>query len=167
MDWDLTRGQRLELLGLLFHRSRELLDKVEVLTTCGPMDGVYILERLKEEQPEVCEDVRKLLGLAGGCSAGAKICGIGPDGSVHPCQFMVDITVGNVKERSLREIWRNSENELLSMFRDKQALKGKCGACEYKDICGGCRIRAYHAKGDYMQEDPACFYEPTAMKVKS
>ncbi|MFQ6095809.1 MAG: SPASM domain-containing protein, partial [Candidatus Bathyarchaeia archaeon] len=74
-----------------------------------------------------------------------------------------EVTVGNVRERSLEEIWNDPDNEVLNMFRDKDKLKGKCGRCEYKAICGGCRIRAYQRFGDYLQEDPVCFYTPTGV----
>lgn len=162
VEWDLTELQRRNFLHFLYSRAKELYEKnIEILTVDGPMDGVYILQRL--EEAEMRDDARKLLDLLGGCSAGIKICGIGPEGSVHPCQFMTEVTVGNVRERSLEEIWNDPDNEVLNMFRDKDKLKGKCGRCEYKAICGGCRIRAYQRFGDYLQEDPVCFYTPTGV----
>lgn len=164
--WDLTLGQRKNLLDFLYSEAKISGEDVEILTVDGPMDGVYILQRLKEERPEMCDDISRLLELSGGCSAGNKICGIGPDGSVHPCQFMTEVTVGSIRERSLDEIWKDTDNEILNMFRDRDRLKGKCGRCEYRAICGGCRIRAYQQFDDYLQEDPVCFYTPVDAEEK-
>jgi radical SAM protein with 4Fe4S-binding SPASM domain len=69
------------------------------------------------------------------------------------------VTVGNVREKSFREIWESSP--VLQQLRDAQQLKGRCGVCEFNELCGGCRCRAYAAYGDYLQEDPACRYQPS------
>jgi len=51
-------------------------------------------------------------------------------------------------------------------LRDLNQLKGRCGRCEFKELCGGCRCRAYAAYGDYLQEDPACTYQPTGRPLE-
>jgi radical SAM protein with 4Fe4S-binding SPASM domain len=70
---------------------------------------------------------------------------------------------GNVRRQSFGEIWRSSP--VLQQLRDVQQLKGRCGACEFKELCGGCRCRAYAAYGDYLQEDPACTYQPAGQPL--
>ncbi|MBI3961555.1 MAG: SPASM domain-containing protein, partial [Deinococcus sp.] len=73
-----------------------------------------------------------------------------------PCPYL-PIRVGNVRERSFADLWRSSE-----VFEDLRhpKLKGRCGACEFAALCGGCRARAYAAGGDYLGEDPGCGYQP-------
>lgn len=102
---------------------------------------------------------RGLGGLeSGGCMAGTQYCRITPSGDVTPCPYMT-VTAGNVRERSFTEIWK--ESPVLLDLRDPERLGGRCGACEYKELCGGCRCRAYAGFDDYLAEDPACPYEPT------
>ncbi|UCD20486.1 MAG: radical SAM protein [candidate division WOR-3 bacterium] len=90
-----------------------------------------------------------------GCSAGRGFVYIKPDGAVWPCPF-IEKSCGNVRERSFREIWVKSEifNELRHR---EELLKGQCGQCEYRRLCGGCRGRAWASTGDYLAEDPCCF----------
>ena len=90
-----------------------------------------------------------------GCAAGRGFIYIKPDGAVWPCPF-VEIDCGNVKEYSFMNIWKSSE--VLNQLRNReQSLKGQCGECEYRRLCGGCRGRAWAANGDYLAEDPCCF----------
>ena len=109
-----------------------------------------------------------------GCIAGISYCRIYPEGEVTPCPYL-PIKLGNIRETSFKEIWENSE--ILKQMRDTSNLKGKCGACEYKERCGGCRARAYglssdfieacgglhepeDLKGDFLGEEPWCPYNP-------
>ncbi len=84
-------------------------------------------------------------------------CFVSHVGAVQPCGYF-DKTAGNVRERDFGDIWRNSP--LFADLRDLEALKGKCGACEYKRVCGGCRARAFERTGDYLAEEPYCAYVP-------
>jgi AdoMet-dependent heme synthase len=109
-----------------------------------------------------------------GCLAGLYYCRIYPNGDVTPCPYL-PIKLGNVREKSFKEIWFNSD--IFNALRNPNALKGKCGACEYRSQCGGCRARAYglssdfidycgdlhepaELKKDYLTEDPWCVYQP-------
>ncbi|THF76114.1 TIGR04053 family radical SAM/SPASM domain-containing protein [Cohnella fermenti] len=78
-------------------------------------------------------------------------------GDVYPSGFL-PISCGNVRERPLTEIYR--ESPVLMELRDKSRLKGKCGVCEYRSLCGGSRARAYAVTGDYMESDPYCAFIP-------
>jgi len=89
-----------------------------------------------------------------GCLAGTAYCIISPKGDVQPCAYL-DIPLGNVRQVSFGEIWR--ENEVLKKLRTMD-YDGGCGSCQYKKICGGCRARAYFYHGDYMAEEPWCLY---------
>jgi radical SAM protein with 4Fe4S-binding SPASM domain len=92
----------------------------------------------------------------GGCPAGTYYCRITPEGNVTPCPYM-PLAVGNLREKSFEDIWKNSP--ILHEFRTGK-LSGKCGICEFREFCGGCRCRAYAASGNYLDEDPSCLYEP-------
>ena len=81
---------------------------------------------------------------SGGCMAGTQYCRITPSGDVTPCPYMTAVA-GNLRERSFRDIWTGSE--LLRSLRDPGRLGGRCGACEYRELCGGCRCRAYAELG--------------------
>ncbi|MFZ5827072.1 MAG: SPASM domain-containing protein, partial [Bacillota bacterium] len=84
-------------------------------------------------------------------------------GDVNPSGFL-PWRAGNVREESLASIYRNSE--VFRLLRDPSQLKGKCGACEYRGICGGSRARAYGVYGDWLAEDPACAYVPPGYEAK-
>jgi heme b synthase len=92
-----------------------------------------------------------------GCLAGTGFCFISHVGRVQPCGYF-DVEAGDVKRQKFSEIWRTSP--LFEDLRDVSKLKGKCGVCEYRRVCGGCRARAYEVTGDYMAEEPYCVYEP-------
>jgi radical SAM protein with 4Fe4S-binding SPASM domain len=78
-------------------------------------------------------------------------------GEVFPSGFL-PVSAGNVRTESLLDLYRNSE--LFRNLRNYENLKGKCGLCEFKNICGGSRARAFAMTGDYMESDPFCVYVP-------
>jgi radical SAM protein with 4Fe4S-binding SPASM domain len=109
-----------------------------------------------------------------GCLAGLYYCRVYPNGDVTPCPYL-PIKLGNIRETSFKDIWFHSD--MFKTLRDFDALKGKCGVCEHRVVCGGCRARAYglssdfidycgdlhepaELKGDYLTEDPWCVYQP-------
>jgi len=78
-------------------------------------------------------------------------------GEIQPSGFL-PITAGNVRTDDIIDIYRNSS--LFKDLRNPDKIKGKCGICEFRDVCGGQRGRAYGVTGDYLETDPACAYEP-------
>lgn len=78
-------------------------------------------------------------------------------GNVYPSGFL-PIHAGNIRETALAEIYRNAP--IFKSLRDTSKLEGKCGACEYKEICGGSRARAYALTGDPLAQEPCCIYQP-------
>lgn len=78
-------------------------------------------------------------------------------GNVYPSGFL-PIHAGNIRETPLAEIYRNAP--IFKALRDTSRLEGKCGACEYKEICGGSRARAYALTGDPLAQEPCCTYQP-------
>ncbi len=93
-----------------------------------------------------------------GCSAGITLLAVDPDGSIRPCD-MLPLKIGNIREKSLMEIW--TKNSLLKRLRNRESIQGWCGRCSIRDICGGCRARAYAYFGDIFGPDPNCFREKT------
>jgi len=98
-----------------------------------------------------------------GCTAGRGLCYVKSDGEVWACPF-IPVSAGNVRGISLAEIWNSSP--LFQSLRDRGNLKGKCGACSYKNICGGCRGRAYAHSSDYFAEDPLCLVFQRSLSIK-
>jgi radical SAM protein with 4Fe4S-binding SPASM domain len=92
----------------------------------------------------------------GSCPAGKYYCRITPEGDVTPCPYM-PVSAGNLRSASFADLWRSA-----GVFDDlrEPKLGGRCGACEFSKVCGGCRCRAYATYGDYLAEDPACGYQP-------
>jgi radical SAM protein with 4Fe4S-binding SPASM domain len=94
---------------------------------------------------------------AGGCPAGTHYLGIRPNGDLTPCPYL-PVFGGNLKTATVTELWSTSEPFLA--IRRREALDGRCGACELSKACGGCRARAWAASGSLLGEDPLCTHVP-------
>jgi len=133
----------------------------DILTVDNHCDGVYIYLKLKEKDPARAEEVLKLINWNGGgnYSSGVGIGNIDFLGDVHPDQFWTGHTFGNVRERPFSEIWTDTSDPLMAGLKNrKHLLKGRCGACKWKDSCGGSfRLRAQVVYGDPWAQDPACY----------
>ena len=161
VDMDTSHEEKLETMRFLVDRTLDLYKRgieTELLTVDNHADGVYIYNYLMKKDPGRADEVMQLLKMHGGCSAGTKFSNVDPQGNVHPCQFWQHVSLGNVRERKFSEIWNDEQNEFLIGMRQKdKLLKGRCGRCSYKTVCGGCRIRAEVVYGDIWAEDPACY----------
>lgn len=92
-----------------------------------------------------------------GCLGGISFSFLSHRGDVQPCGYL-EVIAGNIRERPFQTIWEGTA--MFQQLRDVNNLKGKCGGCEYRVVCGGCRARAYALHGDYLEEEPLCPYEP-------
>jgi radical SAM protein with 4Fe4S-binding SPASM domain len=101
------------------------------------------------------------IGRARGVTEGDGYAFVDHIGEIYPSGFL-PVSAGNVREAGLVEVYRSTP--LFLELRDKDLLKGKCGACEFRNICGGCRARAYAMTGDYLESDPFCSYVPAGWK---
>lgn len=169
---DLDPGDYEDVFNYLEFASRY---GISVRTVEAPFFRRILKEREKTEYKggdlynSLVEDTLKLLGKPGVRSGGHTsqtrdgkgIIFVSHNGDVNPSGFL-PIKLGNVKENTIVDIYRN--NETLVKLRDSGNFKGRCGACEYSDICGGSRSRAYSYFGDIFQEDPRCIYVPGSMK---
>ena len=137
-------------------------DAILMRPTCAPHYYRVAPQRAKAEG--VTFERRSLSFSTGGgkgCIAAQSICLIDCFGNVKPCSYFPRIA-GNVKETPFREIWQNSS--LFQELRDFKSYKGKCGECEFLNVCGGCRARADAVHGDYMAEEPFCNYVPVRLR---
>lgn len=149
---------------------------ISIRTVEAPFFRRILLERERSEYrggslyTKLVEDTIGLLGKPGDRSKGHTsqtrdgkgIIFVAHNGDVNPSGFL-PIKLGSVKEKTIVDIYRNSET--LIKLRDSRNFKGRCGACEYSDVCGGSRSRAYSYFGDIFQEDPRCVYVPKAVKA--
>jgi len=106
----------------------------------------------------------KILRAPLGVNDGRGVVFISHTGDVQPSGFL-NLIGGNIRSQSLPDIYRSSD--VFTRVRDYTQLKGKCGVCEFKSICGGSRSRAYAITGDPMRSDPYCVYQPKAMERRS
>lgn len=139
-------------------------DEIQMKVTCGPhyervirQEGLY---KSRMESGYGRGDVPGRSGHRGaskGCLAGLGVLFVGHQGDVFPCGYL-PVKCGNVLEEKLSDIWYGSKD--LARMRDSSELEGKCGVCGYREVCGGCRGRAYAGTGNYMAEEPFCAYVP-------
>ncbi|HEX5581890.1 MAG TPA: radical SAM protein [Gemmatimonadaceae bacterium] len=148
----------------ILRRTRDFAERglrKEIFTVDNPADGPYLYMKLLEEDPERAAEVLALLAWNGGGlhSSGVGIADVDFLGNVHPDQFWMSHTLGNVKERKFSEIWQDLSDPLLAGLRDRAPLLGgRCGACQWRDVCGGgFRVRALQVHGDPWAEDPGCY----------
>lgn len=175
---DLSPEEWEDVSHFLYEASRHLV----VRTTEGPMfRRVAAIRRVLEERGLDPDEVLRpgdlyrrlrdrlveLLGRGGRAKAhtagtrdGRGIVFISYNGTVYPSGFL-PYPLGNVRSRSIVEIYR--ESPLMRKLR-RGEFRGRCGACEYRDLCGGSRARAYAYYGDPLAEDPACPYRPNSYK---
>ena len=92
-----------------------------------------------------------------GCLAGTGVCFLSHEGEVFPCGYLPAVA-GDLRKQSFADVWTNSV--VFNQLRDDDNLKGKCGCCEFRHVCMGCRARAFAATGDFLAEEPFCVYEP-------
>lgn len=144
-----------EVLNWFYDRSREV--EIEFKATCAPHYYRIIRQRAKAEGRTLSFETDGMAAMTRGCLAGTGVCFISHRGEVQPCGYL-PVSAGNVLKTPFNEIWEKSE--VFLALRDFKNLKGKCGICEYKGVCGGCRARAHYASGDFLEEEPYCSYEP-------
>ncbi len=136
-----------EVLTELAALEREYRGRMMVRSKCQPA----IMRVVHESDPD-----SPLLTYETRCPCGIHYCRITPDGKVTPCPFTPAVA-GDLREQDFASIWYDSP--VFESLRSGTP-GGKCGRCEYREICGGCRARAFANSGDLMAADEACAYEP-------
>lgn len=133
--------------------------KLFVRATCAPQ---YFRILAQTRSFAAARGASKFASLTKGCLAGTGIAFVSHTGEVFPCGYL-PVSSGNITQRRFAEIWQDSV--IFQGLREPDALGGKCGACDYKRICSGCRARAYAQTGDWLAEEPCCAYQPAQNTV--
>ncbi len=154
----LKKNANQALSELISRKQRTMKTVVEPVA--GPQYWPHLLEK---------KGLKSGLGLKfaeqvfHGCAAGRDFVYVKSNGDVWPCPF-VELSAGNVREKSFREIYERSP--VFEQLRNREkTLKGDCGKCRYNRLCGGCRGRALAYSGDYLAEDPRCFLVNTSREA--
>lgn len=152
-----------EILDWHYHMENDEKDML-VRPTCAPHYYRIVLQKAKEEGRKYERRSLKFsTGGSKGCLAGQLICLIDVDGNVLPCSYF-PMPAGNILKEKFKDIWENAP--LFIQLRDFKKYKGKCRDCEFLNVCGGCRARAYALHGDYLGEEPFCNYLPSRQNRK-
>ncbi len=120
---------------------------------CAP--HIYRIEHESLEAPQA----NPISSDRKGCLAGIHMCFISHKGDVFPCGYLPQ-AAGNIRQEPFQKIWESAT--LFRSLRNSDLLEGRCGVCDFKDVCGGCRARGYYATGNVQSEEPYCAYEPAA-----
>jgi len=153
------------ILNWIYDKQVELGDRMFFKPTDAPHYLRVVRQRDKERDsqgvPESSSQHSRVNAITRGCLAGIGFCFISHQGQVQGCGYL-NLEAGNILETSFSRIWNDSR--LFCELRDLSNIKGKCGVCEYKAVCGGCRARAYEVTGDCFASEPYCVYEPMALQ---
>jgi AdoMet-dependent heme synthase len=160
IDQEITSTEYEETLNWFYDQKEKT--PLQLKATCAPHYYRILRQRAKEDGKTVTFQTHGLDAVTRGCLGGTGFCFISHRGIVQPCGFL-DINCGDVTRKSFVEVWKDSK--IFKHLRNFNELKGKCGVCEYKRVCGGCRARAYEATGDYLAEEPLCSYLPQKLKI--
>lgn len=160
-------------LDLLLDRAWQAVERgcdFEIVTGNNDADAVYFLQWARERfAPERVAHVRAHLEAWGGNSSGLGVANIDTQGIVHPDTYWSGYAVGSVRDRPFSTIWQDRSEPMLAALRTRpRPLKGRCGACAHKTVCGGnTRIRALQLTGDPWAADPACYLTDAEIGLNS
>jgi AdoMet-dependent heme synthase len=158
-DDQMLEPERYEyILNEFYDLSKEA--KIQTKATCSPHYFRIMRQRAKEEGITIAPKTHGMAAMTKGCLAGTGVCFVSHKGEVFPCGYL-PVTAGHIKKQPFKEIWKDSP--VFMKLREPGLLGGKCGECEYKKVCEGCRARAFYETGDYMAEEPYCIYKPKLM----
>jgi radical SAM protein with 4Fe4S-binding SPASM domain len=146
-------------LHWVYDKQQELGDKIFF----KPTDVPHYMRVMRQRQAggDGCGGGHGMDRLTRGCLAGTGFCFVSHVGIVQGCGYL-DVPAGDLRRQSFAEVWTTSP--VFNNLRNLANIKGKCGACEYKRVCGGCRARAYEATGDYLEAEPYCIYQPKSLQ---
>ncbi|MEA3421046.1 MAG: radical SAM protein [Acidobacteriota bacterium] len=159
VNLDISPDEREELLGMLASESRRR--KIKLLSTApqygrvaakgGNVTSMTHFDIFTQE--EMGEDIEFLAEFVGGCGCGRLYCAMQPNGDITPCVFLPKV-LGNIRNDSFLDIWKNSP--VLEKVRKRETFSDNCKSCDSRNICGGCRARAYAYFKDIQGADPGC-----------
>jgi radical SAM protein with 4Fe4S-binding SPASM domain len=152
------------ILTWFYQRSTET--SMELKATCAPHYYRIVREQRAQSRrigvPLAPLQTHGMHAMTKGCLAGSGVCFISHQGEVYPCGYL-PVSAGNLREEPFREIWEHAH--IFESLRGGDVLEGKCGVCEFQNVCSGCRARAYGVTGNYLAEEPTCIYEPSQIRA--
>lgn len=160
---DLTINQRLDLFKLIYMEN--IMENMQILvndpqlgdiTTAIQCNNMNMIPTHFFNLNYNEASMKELGNYIGSCGAGRFYIALNGYGDILPCEYFHDLKIANVND-DLEDMWLN--NELLLKLRNRNFLKGKCGDCESKYICGGCRLRAFVNTNDFLENDGDCLKE--------
>jgi heme b synthase len=154
------KGEESERILNWFY-DRSLDSNIELKATCAP-HYYRIVRQRRAEARRAGEQLAELPShgmnaMTRGCLAGSGVCFISHRGEVYPCGYL-PVAAGDLRRQEFKSVWESSP--VFASLRDTGNLEGKCGVCEFKQVCMGCRARSYGMTGNYLGEEPFCVYEP-------
>jgi heme b synthase len=160
-DAEIAPAEYESVLSWIYEKS--LTVPIEMKPTCAP--HYYRIFRQKEQAAgrKVTRETHGMAAMSKGCMGGQSFAFVSHVGKVQICGFL-DEEAGDLRQvdYDFARIWR--ESPLFLKMRDLDHYHGKCGFCEYRRVCGGCRARAYAVSGDSLDEEPFCLYEPRKIR---
>ena len=170
---DLSHAESRKAMDTIIRRAELLAKKpkpTEILTVDNPCDAVYLYLKLLKKDPKRAAAVLEILKWNGGGAngSGVTLSNIDWKGNIHPDQFWQDLTIANIRQTPFSKVWGEGKHPVLAGLRNRlPLLKGRCGTCAWKDVCGGgFRVRALRATGDMWEADPACYLTDEEISAK-
>lgn len=150
-----------EVLVWIYKKS--LSTPIHLKPTCAPHYYRIFRQKEKEAGRPVSVETHGMNAMSKGCMGGQSFAFISHIGKVQICGFLED-EAGDIREQkyNFKKIW--NESNLFQEMRDIDNYHGRCGICEYRKVCGGCRARSFATTGNYLDEEPYCIYEPNVLK---
>jgi AdoMet-dependent heme synthase len=165
LEDDLTAEEYEQVFEFLYQTSRTA--PFDIKTTEAQHYRRYVAQQKKagrgaagaagQTGREVPPEAASMIQRQAGINDGKGFVFISHTGDIFPSGFL-PVSGGNIRTRGLSDVYRNTQ--LFQVLRDSDQLEGKCGACEYRNLCGGSRSRAFALTGDYLASDPRCVYVP-------
>ncbi len=154
-DEQVTAQEYEEILTWFYDQKER--SPLHLKATCAPQFYRILRQKARKEGKNVTYENFGLDATTRGCLGGVTFCFISHVGQVQPCGYL-ELNCGNIRESTLEDIWTKSD--IFRDLREFNNYKGRCGRCEYRKVCGGCRARAFEMSGDFLEEEPYCAYEP-------
>ena len=146
--------ERRKIMEWLAEAQRD--SSIVIRTPACPMYTLILKEKNIQPKHFPSDVLKRIPYYDKGCAAGMPngYITILPNGDIIPC-MLLQIKLGNIRERNIVDVWEDSP--ILAELRDREQLKGECGKCRFRDVCAGCRGRAYEVTGDMLSTDPGCW----------
>ncbi|MFQ5737013.1 MAG: heme b synthase [Thermodesulfobacteriota bacterium] len=144
----------------------EMRDKVPIQfkPTCAPHYYRIFRQKEREKGVTVTPETHGMDAMSKGCMGGQSFAFVSNTGKVQICGFL-EQECGDIRKESFSKIWDTSE--VFKQMRAWDDYNGRCGYCEFRKVCGGCRARAFAFTGNYMDEEPFCTYQPSDAAKKA